>query len=53
MYQTFKDFAVPAATIVAAAVAAYFVRRQALTALDQLRYNLSQKRFEIYEDVQA
>lgn len=56
IYSYFKDFAGPIATIIAAVVAAFFVRRQwrtaqqqANTALDQLRYNLFEKRYEIYE----
>lgn len=58
MYWFFKDFAAPIATIIASAVAAYFVRqqwitaeKQANTALDQLRYNLFEKRYAIYDDV--
>lgn len=51
MYYVLKDFAAPVATVIAALVAAYFVRRQGLIALDQLRYNLFEKRFAIYEDV--
>ncbi|MGO9758546.1 MAG: hypothetical protein ACLPNY_18245 [Roseiarcus sp.] len=51
-----KAFAAPFATIVAAGVAAYFVRqqwktaeKQAETAIDQLRWNLFAKRYAIYE----
>src|ERR1700730_3454861 len=48
MYQMLKDFAGPVATIIAAFTVAYFVKRQADTALDQLRYNLFKKRYAIY-----
>jgi hypothetical protein len=55
IYSYFKDFAGPIATVIAAAVAAFFIRRQwqtaqrqADTALDQLRYNLFEKRYAIY-----
>lgn len=58
MYYFFKDFAGPLATIIASVIAGYFIYRQsktaekqAETALDQLRYNLFEKRFAIYEDV--
>lgn len=58
MYWLFKDFAGPFATIVAACVAAFFVRaqwrtseKQAATALDQLRHNLFEKRYAIYDSV--
>jgi hypothetical protein len=58
-YQLFKDFAGPVATILAAgaavAVTATFswrqvqiADRQAATALDQLRYNLFEKRYAVY-----
>src|SRR5215468_8689136 len=57
IYSFFKDFAAPIATVIAAITAAYFVWRpwqtaqnQAATALDQLRYNLFEKRYAIYED---
>jgi hypothetical protein len=60
MYHVLKDFAGPVATIIAATVAVFFTwrigrgqlqiaRRQADTALDQLRYNLFEKRYAIYE----
>ena len=56
MYEILKDFAGPGATILASITAAYFIRRQALiaeqqasTALDQLRYNLFERRRAIYE----
>jgi hypothetical protein len=56
MYHVLKDFAGPVATIIAATVAVFFTwrlgrgqlqiaRRQADTALDQLRYNLFEKRY--------
>ena len=55
IYSFFKDFAGPIATIIAAVVASFFIRRQwqtaqqqAHTALDQLRYNLFEKRYAIY-----
>jgi hypothetical protein len=58
LYQLLKDFAGPVATVIAAATAAVFVRRQAKTAdrqaetaLDQLRYNLFERRYAIYQDV--
>jgi hypothetical protein len=58
MYSFLKDFAGPIATIIASGVAAYFVRqqwltaeKQANTAIDQLRYNLFEKRYAIYDDV--
>ncbi len=58
MYYFFKDFAGPLATIIASIIAAVFIYRQwktaekqAETALDQLRYNLFEKRYAIYEDV--
>lgn len=58
LWEFFKDFSGPIATVVAAIVAAYFVRqqwrtaeKQADTALDQLRYNLFEKRYAIYDDV--
>jgi hypothetical protein len=58
VYWFFKDFAGPIATVIAAGVAAYFVRqqwrtaeKQADTALDQLRYSLFEKRYAIYNDV--
>jgi hypothetical protein len=54
-YDAAKDFAAPVATVIAACVAAYFVRRQARTAeaqaktaLDQLRYQLFDRRYAIY-----
>ena len=54
----FKNFAGPIATIIASGVAAYFVRqqwrtaeKQADTAIDQLRYNLFEKRYAIYDNV--
>lgn len=60
LYQLLKDFAGPVATVIAAATAAVFIRRQAKTAdrqartaLDQLRYNLFERRYAIYLDVQA
>jgi hypothetical protein len=56
MHGFLKDFAGPIATIIASAVAAYFVRqqwltaeKQANTAIDQLRYNLLEKRYAIYD----
>ena len=60
MYQILKDFAGPVATIIASITAAlityYFSSRQAQiakqqadTALDQLRYNLFEKQYGIYE----
>jgi hypothetical protein len=55
IYSLLKDFAGPVATIIASITAAYFVRRQWLTAqqqadtaLDQLRYSLFEKRYAIY-----
>jgi hypothetical protein len=55
-YSAFKDFAGPVATVIAALAAAYFAwqqsrtaRRQADTAIDQLRFNLFQKRYEMYQ----
>lgn len=58
MYYFFKDFAGPLATVIASVIAGVFIYRQwktaekqAETALDQLRYNLFEKRFAIYEDV--
>ena len=52
LYQLLKDFAGPVATVIAAATAAVFIRRQAKTAdrqartaLDQLRYNLFERRY--------
>jgi hypothetical protein len=58
MYCFFKDFGGMITTLIASLVAAFFVYRQwktaekqAETALDQLRYNLFEKRFSIYEDV--
>jgi hypothetical protein len=55
IYSFLKDFAGPIATIIASVTAAYFVRRQWLvaqqqadTAVDQLRYNLFEKRYAIY-----
>lgn len=55
IYSLLKDFAGPIATIIASVTAAYFIRRQWLTAqqqantaLDQLRYNLFEKRYAIY-----
>ncbi len=52
-YHIFREFAGPIATIVAACVAAYYVRRQAKVsqsvALETLRFNLHEKRFAIYE----
>lgn len=55
IYSILKDFAGPVATIIASITAAYFVRRQWLTAqqqadtaLDQLRYSLFEKRYAIY-----
>ena len=61
-YSFFKDFAGPGATvtasITAAGVAGYFAyqqaktaKRQAETALDQLRFNLFEKRYAMYEQV--
>jgi len=63
MYHVLKDFAGPVATIIAATVAVFVTWRlgrgqrkiaeqQAATALDQLRYNLFEKRYEIYKDMQ-
>ena len=58
MYFIFKDFAQPAATVLAAlAVLALAYRQwrtseqQAYTALDQLRFNLFQKRYAIYLEI--
>jgi hypothetical protein len=61
-YSILKDFAGPVATVIAATVAAlvaaYFARqqwrtaqRQAETAIDQLRFNLFEKRYAIYQGV--
>jgi len=57
IYAVLKDFAGPIATVIASVTAAIFVRRQwqtaqnqAATALDQLRYNLFEKRYAIYDD---
>jgi hypothetical protein len=54
--QLIQVFLGPVATLIAAGVAAYFVRaqwrtaeRQAETAIDQLRWNLFSKRYAIYE----
>ena len=59
MYQTLEDFAGPASTIIASITAAlitlFFALRQvriatqqAETSLDQLRYNIFEKRYAIY-----
>ncbi len=55
MYCFFRDFAGPIATVIASVTAAFFIRRQWLTAVkqaniaeDQLRYNLFEKRYAIY-----
>ncbi len=59
MYEILKDFAGPFSTVVAAMVAFYLTwtfssrqaqtaQQQADTALDQLRYNLFEKRYAIY-----
>jgi len=57
-YAALKDFAGPVATVIAAAAAAYFAwqqsrtgKRQAETAVDQLRYNLFEKRFAMYREI--
>jgi hypothetical protein len=61
-YSVLKDFAGPVATIfaatVAACVAAYFARQQwktaqqqADTAMDQLRFNLFEKRYAVYDAI--
>jgi|SRR5271166_3012238 len=61
-YSSFKDFAGPGATvtasITAAGVAGYFAyqqaktaKRQAETSLDQLRFNLFEKRYAVYEEI--
>ena len=60
MYEILKDFAGPGATVAAAVTAAIITRlfglrqskiaqQQADTALDQLRYNLFEKRYAIYD----
>ena len=56
--QIVQVFLAPLATILAAGAATYFVRqqwktaeKQAETALDQLRWNLFNKRYAIYDDV--
>jgi len=59
-YSVVKDFAGPAATFFAAMSALYYVRRQTLTAekqaetaIDQLRYNLFERRYAIYNDIKS
>ena len=60
MYEILKDFAGPGATVAAAVTAAIITwlfglrqskiaQQQADTALDQLRYNLFEKRYAIYD----
>ena len=62
-YSVLKDFAGPVATVIAATaavvVSGYFAwqqsttaKRQAETAIDQLRFNLFEKRYAVYDTIQ-
>jgi hypothetical protein len=55
MYQVFKDFAAPVATIVAAlsavVVTAYFAARQAWIAEEKLRHDLFDRRLQIFTSI--
>ena len=55
MYEFFKDFAGPIATILAAGAAVYFTqhfaREQAWLAREKLRYDLFDRRLKIYESI--
>lgn len=60
LYSILKDFAGPVATIIAASAAAYFAWQQSRTAviqadtgIDQLRYNLFEKRRGKYDQLRA
>jgi hypothetical protein len=66
-YSTLKDFAAPVAALCGAAAATYFARqqsntakrqaetakRQAETAIDQLRFNLFEKRYASYDAIKG
>jgi len=53
MYQVFKDFAGPIATIIAAFAAAYFARQQMVIARDKLQHDIfyrqHDKRVAVFE----
>jgi hypothetical protein len=55
MYQILKDFAAPAATIIAALAAvyvtAYFAKEQTRLARERLRYDLFERRLEIFSSI--